>query len=70
MFGDDPFFGRSVFDTPKPAEPPAQSQAPNYSGHYSSGANHSGFHNSGGSFTGYVSVPYEPLKFYDCGIPK
>lgn len=69
MFGDPPFFGGSVFETPKPPEPPAQ-PTPHYGGHYSYGPNQSGFHNSGGSHTGYSAAPYEPLKFYDCGFPR
>ena len=71
MFGDSPFFGGSVFQTPSaPAwsAPPA----PNYGGCYSYGPNHSGFVNSGFSgptFTGYKAEPYGTLHYYDCNRP-
>jgi hypothetical protein len=66
MFGDGPFFGGSIFETPRPAYQPAPvapPPAPNYGGHYSYGPDHSGFVNSGGSFTGYDGGGY-----YDCDV--
>lgn len=61
-WGDGPFFGGSIFQTP-----PAPQPAPNTYGQYTYGPNHSGFLNSGGqTFTGYQSEPYKPIVWADC----
>ena len=75
MFGDPPFFGGSIFETPPqpqvysppPAPQPAPAPAPDYGGQYTYGANHSGFRNSGGSLTGYDAEPNGSLGYYDHG---
>ena len=66
MFGDGPFFGGSIFETPRPCctwAPVIPPPAPHYGGFYTYGPNHSGFQNSGGSFTGYDCGGY-----YDCDV--
>lgn len=60
MFGDQKFFGGSIFETPP-------SPSPNYGGQYRYGSNYSGFQNSGGGFSGYQWNNCCP-QFYDCGF--
>jgi hypothetical protein len=68
-WGDSPFFGGSVFETP-PAPAQQQTPAQNPYGQYTYGPSHSGHLNSGGqTFTGYREVPYQGLVYVDCNRP-
>lgn len=73
-FGDQPFFGGSIFQTPTPVTPPAppppvtppEPPKPDYGGTYKYGPTKSGFEHAGGDFTGY-SGDNNPMKFFDRG---
>ena len=65
-WGDRPFYGESVFQTPPTPQQPSQ-PLPNMSPVYVSGPGTSGTVSTGGSFTGVTEVPHEGLKVFDCG---
>jgi hypothetical protein len=66
-WGDGPFLGGSVFETPPAPQQPAP-PLPNMSPVYVYGAGVSATQNTGGSLTGSVEIPHEGMKIFDHGV--